>query len=56
MAPKRFVATTVEVEGREETRIAEIPAFEPVPWSIETQLDIVGAVRAAHGRAGEGDR
>src|SRR5262245_54084982 len=42
MAAKRFVGTTVEVEGREETRIAEIPAFEPDPWNAEAQLHIVG--------------
>ena len=42
MADKRFVATKVEVEGREETRIVEVPAFEPVPWTVDTQLDVVG--------------
>lgn len=42
MANKRFVATTVEVEGREETRIVEIPAFEPVAWTEGAPLDVVG--------------
>jgi len=39
---KRFVATKVEVEGREETRIVELPAFEPEPWTADTALEIVG--------------
>ena len=42
MADKRFVATKVEVEGREETRIVEIPEFEPDPWTAETPMDVVG--------------
>ena len=42
MSDKRFVATKVEVEGREETRIVEVPAFEPEPWTEEVQLDVVG--------------
>jgi xanthine dehydrogenase YagR molybdenum-binding subunit len=42
MADKRFVATKVEVEGREETRIVELPEFEPEPWTAETALDVVG--------------
>jgi CO/xanthine dehydrogenase Mo-binding subunit len=42
MASKRFVATKVEVEGREEVRVAEIPAFEPDPWTGEAALDVVG--------------
>lgn len=42
MANKRFVATKVEVEGREETRIAEIPEFEPAPWTADVKLDVVG--------------
>src|SRR3954464_13012159 len=39
---KRFVATKVEVEGREDTRIVEIPDFEPAPWTLDTPLDVVG--------------
>jgi CO/xanthine dehydrogenase Mo-binding subunit len=42
MPGKRFVATKVEVEGREETRIVEVPEFEPAPWDAETTLNVVG--------------
>ena len=44
-APKAggFVQTVVEVEGRTETRIVEVPAFEPVPWGDDAELSIVGA-------------
>lgn len=42
MAGKRFVVTKVEVEGREETRVAEVPAFEPLPWTADTPMDVVG--------------
>jgi xanthine dehydrogenase YagR molybdenum-binding subunit len=42
MASKRFVATKVEVEGREETRIVEVPEFEPAPWTADTPLHVVG--------------
>src|SRR5687767_13597119 len=42
MASKRFVSTKVEVEGREETRIVEVPEFEPVPWTADTPMDVVG--------------
>ncbi|HEY3287825.1 MAG TPA: xanthine dehydrogenase family protein molybdopterin-binding subunit [Gemmatimonadaceae bacterium] len=38
----RFVQTTVEVEGRTETRVVELPAFEPDAWTAETPLSIVG--------------
>ena len=38
----RFVTTTVEVEGRVETRLVELPAFEPTPWGESARLDIVG--------------
>lgn len=42
-APRaRFVTTTVEIEGREETRVVEIPAFEPDPWGADTELAVVG--------------
>ena len=38
-----FVATRVEVEGREEIKIVELPVFEPVPWDAGAELHIVGA-------------
>lgn len=38
----RFVVTTVEVEGREEEAIVEIPEFEPVPWGPRARQDLVG--------------
>jgi len=38
----RFVQTVVEVEGRTETRVVELPAFEPAPWTADTPLSIVG--------------
>ncbi|HXM37821.1 MAG TPA: xanthine dehydrogenase family protein molybdopterin-binding subunit [Gemmatimonadales bacterium] len=39
---KRFVTTTVEVEGREETTVVEVPAFEPAPWGPDAALETVG--------------
>ncbi|HEX7123995.1 MAG TPA: xanthine dehydrogenase family protein molybdopterin-binding subunit [Gemmatimonadaceae bacterium] len=39
---RRFVATVVEVEGRDETKIVELPAFEPAPWDGAARLTIVG--------------
>lgn len=39
----RFISTTVEVEGRTETRVVEVPAFEPEPWGADAQLTHVGA-------------
>lgn len=39
---ERFVATKVEIEGREETRIVEVPAFEPTPWTDDVRLEVVG--------------
>ena len=38
---KRFVVTKVEVEGREETKVVEVPDFDPVPWSADVRLDVV---------------
>ncbi len=38
----RFVQTIVEVEGRTESRVVEMPAFEPAPWTADTPLAIVG--------------
>ncbi|MEP7000310.1 MAG: xanthine dehydrogenase family protein molybdopterin-binding subunit [bacterium] len=45
---KRFVTTKVEVEGREELKIVELPDIEPTPWDEDAQLTIVGtrAIRA----------
>ena len=40
---RRFVSTTVEVEGRTEQRVVEMPAFEPTPWGADAQLTHVGA-------------
>ena len=42
MADKRFVVTKVEVEGREETRVVEVPDFDPAPWTAEARLNVVG--------------
>ncbi|HMC54631.1 MAG TPA: xanthine dehydrogenase family protein molybdopterin-binding subunit [Gemmatimonadaceae bacterium] len=42
MTGKRFVMTKVEVEGREDTRLVEIPDFEPAPWTLDARLEIVG--------------
>ncbi|MGH7654751.1 MAG: xanthine dehydrogenase family protein molybdopterin-binding subunit, partial [Gemmatimonadaceae bacterium] len=41
--PGGFVQTTVEIEGRTETRIVEVPAFEPAAWGDGAELGIVGA-------------
>jgi xanthine dehydrogenase YagR molybdenum-binding subunit len=54
----RFSVTTVEVEGREETKVVEIPSLEPEPWTDAAQLAVVGtdvpradAVEKVTGRA-----
>jgi CO/xanthine dehydrogenase Mo-binding subunit len=39
---KRFASTKVEVEGREEIKILELPDLEPAPWSEDVKLGIVG--------------
>ncbi len=39
---KRFITTTIEVEGREETRVVELPDFEPSPWEAGAPLIVVG--------------
>ena len=39
---RRFVTTTVEVEGRAETRIVEMPDLDPAPWGDDAHLDVVG--------------
>jgi len=42
-APRqRFVTTTVEVEGRDETKVVEVPEHEPAPWGSDAALAIVG--------------
>jgi xanthine dehydrogenase YagR molybdenum-binding subunit len=40
--PGRYVATVVEVEGRDEHKIVELPDFEPEPWGPGEALSIVG--------------
>jgi CO/xanthine dehydrogenase Mo-binding subunit len=40
---KRFVTTSVEVEGRTEQRVVEMPAFELEPWDADATLTHVGA-------------
>ncbi len=39
---RRFVTTTVEVEGREETKVVEVPEHEPAPWGVDAELYVVG--------------
>lgn len=41
-AKSGFITTTVEVEGRTETRVVERPAFEPTPWGTDAALTHVG--------------
>jgi CO/xanthine dehydrogenase Mo-binding subunit len=41
-ARKRFASTKVEIEGREETKIVELPDLEPPPWGPDELLHIVG--------------
>src|SRR5690348_16419067 len=41
--PNRFVTTKVEIEGREETKIVEVPSRNPEPCGDDAQLSIVGA-------------
>ncbi len=41
-SPRRFITTTIEVEGREETKVVEIPDRTLRPWDAEEQLDVVG--------------
>lgn len=42
-AKPRFVTTTVEVEGRVEQRVVELPAFDVEPWGADAALKHVGA-------------
>ena len=39
---KRFASTKVEIEGREEIKIVELPDLEPAPWGEDAPLAIVG--------------
>ena len=39
---RRFASTKVEVEGREEIKIVELPDLEPAPWGESEPLSIVG--------------
>ena len=39
---KRFVTTKVEIEGREETKIVELPSRDPKPWGDDADLHVVG--------------
>lgn len=41
-APRRFISTTVDVEGRTETKVVELPDREPAPWGDDVTLSIVG--------------
>jgi CO/xanthine dehydrogenase Mo-binding subunit len=38
----RFITTTVEVEGRTEQRVVELPAFDLEPWGADAVLTHVG--------------
>jgi len=39
---KRFVTTRVEVEGREDIKVVELPTREPDPWGDDAKLTVVG--------------
>ena len=39
---RRFVSTVVEVEGRREVKVVELPAHDPAPWGDDASLSIVG--------------
>ena len=39
---KRFVTTRVEVEGREDIKVVELPSREPDPWGDDAKLTVVG--------------
>lgn len=40
---RRFRTTTIEVEGREETKVVELPDRELAPWDASAALTVVGA-------------
>ncbi len=39
---RRFITTTIEVEGREETKVVELPGRALAPWEADAALAIVG--------------
>ncbi len=39
---KRFVTTIVEIEGREEEIVVEVPEVEPAPWGPRARFETVG--------------
>jgi xanthine dehydrogenase YagR molybdenum-binding subunit len=39
---RRFASTKVEIEGREEIKVVELPDLEPAPWGEDEPLAIVG--------------
>jgi CO/xanthine dehydrogenase Mo-binding subunit len=39
---RRFVTTKVEIEGREETKVVELPSRNPTPWGDDAELHVVG--------------
>jgi xanthine dehydrogenase YagR molybdenum-binding subunit len=39
---RRFIATTIEVEGREEAKVVEIPDRTLAPWTADEELTVVG--------------
>ena len=39
---RRFIATTIEVEGREEAKVVEIPDRTLSPWTPDEELTVVG--------------
>lgn len=39
---RRFITTKVEIEGREETKIVELPSRNPDPWGDDAALLVVG--------------
>ena len=38
----RFVTTKVEIEGREEIKVVELPSRDPEPWGDDAELHVVG--------------
>lgn len=45
---KRFITTTVEVEGRVESKVVELPESEPAAWDANAALRIVGQPVTRH--------
>ena len=39
---RRFITTSVEVEGRFENRVVEVPGHEAAPWGADAELHVVG--------------